>query len=118
MLGIRVRRFLTTAALAASFVFARDYLTVGGDSARTRWLKDEKVISKANASQIKLLWKTKLLSTPRQMHNLFSPLIVQSLRTPSGVKEVAIVANVSDNLWGLDAKSGEILWPRNSLRSG
>lgn len=51
-------------------------------------------------------------------HNLFSPLIVQSLRTPSGVKEVAIVANVSDNLWGLDAKSGEILWPRNSLRSG
>lgn len=115
----RLRSTLTAAALATGFIsfaltaVAGDYLTAGGDSARTGWLKDEKVISKANVGQIKLLWKTKLPSTPRQMHNLFSPLVVQSLSTPSGTKEVAIVAGVSDDLWGLDAKTGEVLWSKH-----
>jgi outer membrane protein assembly factor BamB len=115
----RMNRILTGAALTLSIVFltfpvmAGDYLTAGGDAARTGWLKDEKVISKSNAGQIKLLWKTRLPSTVRQMHNLFSPLVVQSLRTPSGMKEVAIVAGVSDDLWGLDAKTGDILWSKH-----
>jgi outer membrane protein assembly factor BamB len=102
----------------ASAALASDYLTAGGDSARTGFLKNEKSINKANVGQMKLLWKVKLPSTPRQMHNLFSPLIAQSLRTPSGVKEVAIVAGVSDDLWGLDAKTGEILWSKKFTQVG
>jgi outer membrane protein assembly factor BamB len=96
----------------SALAWGTDYLTAGGDNARTGWLKDEHVITKANVSQIKLLWKTKLPSTPREMHNLFSPLIATSLRTPSGSKEVAVVAGVSDDLWGLDAKTGIVLWSK------
>ena len=120
----RMREFLTATALAWSLVsgsvpaMAGDYLTVGGDAARSGWLKDEKVISKANVGQIKLLWSAKLPSTPRQMHNLFSPLVAQSLSTPSGVKEVAIVAGVSDDLWGLDAKTGAVLWSKHFPAEG
>jgi len=111
-----MRRTLLKIVIAVAVAIpaiAGDYLTAGGDSARTGWLKDEKIISKANAGQIKLLWKTKLPSTVRQMHNLFSPLVVDNLRTPSGMKEVAIVAGVSDDLWGLDAKTGDILWSKH-----
>jgi len=106
-------------AVAASLLclavplFAADYLVEGGDPGRTGWLKDEKVISKANAGQIKLLWKTQLPSTPRQMHNLFSPLVAQAVRTASGNKEIAVVAGVSDDLWGLDAKTGAVLWSKH-----
>ena len=106
-------------AVAASLLclavplFAADYLVEGGDPGRTGWLKDEKVISKANAGQIKLLWKTQLPSTPRQMHNLFSPLVAQAVRTASGNKEIAVVVGVSDDLWGLDAKTGAVLWSKH-----
>ena len=48
--------------------------------------------AKRRADQIAL--EENLPSTTRQMHNLFSPLVVQSLGTPSGRKEIAIVAGV------------------------
>ncbi len=118
------RKFLTIVGAtllccsAASVVTATDYLTEGVDSQRTGWLRDEKVISKTNAGQIRLLWKAKLPSTPRQMHNLFSPLIIQNLHTTSGNRELAIVAGVSDDLWGLDAKTGEIVWSKKFTQVG
>ena len=109
---------ILAAALTVAPVFCADFLTSGVDAARTGWLKDERVISKANAGQIKLLWKARLPSKPREMHNLFSPLVVQNLKTPSGVREVAIVAGVSDELWGLDAKNGQILWYKKFALEG
>ena len=38
-------------------------------------MNDEKVFTLANVKEMKLLWKVKLDSQPREMHNLFSPLI-------------------------------------------
>src|SRR5205085_10478856 len=58
----------------------------------------------------KLLWKVKLDSKPREMHNLFSPLIVEKVTMPQGTREMAVVAGVSDDLWGIDAVSGETMW--------
>jgi outer membrane protein assembly factor BamB len=119
----RLRKLLIAIALAGTFgasawlVMASEYLTVGGDNARTGWLKDEKVITNANVGQIKLLWKAKLPSTPRQMHNLFSPLIA-NVSTSSGPMEIAVVAGVSDDLWGLDVKTGEILWSKELTQVG
>ena len=43
---------------------------------------------------MQILWKLQLDNKPNQMHALFPPLIVDGLRTPSGVKQVAIVAGV------------------------
>lgn len=105
--------FVVTLAAQPLLAQSTDYLTAGVDSARTGWLPTEEVISKANAGQIKLLWKTQLPSKPREMHNLFSPLVAAQLKTPLGVKEVAIVAGVSDDLWGLDAKTGDVLWSKH-----
>lgn len=109
---------LALTASSAPTLLAADYLTAGVDPARTGWMTDEKVITKANASGIHLLWKTKLPSKPREMHNLFSPLIAQHVRTSAGEKEVAVVAGVSDQLWGLDAKTGEVLWENKFEISG
>ena len=77
----RIAAAATLACLALPLI-AADYLAENHVPGRTGWLKDEKVISKANAGQIKLLWKTKLPSTVRQMHNLFSPLVVGSFARP------------------------------------
>src|SRR5204862_1414858 len=51
---------------------AAEYLTEGVDQARTGWVRDEKLFSVASVGNMKLLWKLKLESTPRAMHNLFA----------------------------------------------
>ncbi len=91
---------------------ASDYLTEGNDPGRTGWMKDEKVFTLANVKDMKLLWKVKLESQPREMHNLFSPLIAERVTTARGAREVAIVAGISDDLFGIDVASGELLWKK------
>jgi len=108
------------AAVAAALVLAvvvrigaADYLTAGVDAQRTGWMKDEKIFSPQNVSGMTLLWKTKLESTPREMHNLFPPLVVERVTTARGPREVLVVPGVSDDLFGVDARSGEMFWSRH-----
>ena len=63
---------------------ASDFLTEGVDNARTGWVRDEKVFTKANVGSMKLLWKVKLESKPRAMHNLFAPLVAERVTTAAG----------------------------------
>jgi outer membrane protein assembly factor BamB len=96
-----------------SLLQAADWLTDGGNSQRTAWQKDEKILSKATVGEMKLLWKVKLDNQPRQMHNLFPPLIVEKVNTSSGPKQIAIEAGVSDNLYAIDVETGEIIWKKH-----
>ena len=82
------------------------------DNGRTGWVRDEKIFTKANVGTSKLLWKIKLESTPRAMHNLFAPLIAERVNTAAGVKELGVVAGVSDDLFGIDIATGTQLWHR------
>jgi outer membrane protein assembly factor BamB len=93
-------------------LMASDYLTEGNDPGRTAWMKDENVFTPANVKDIKLLWKVKLDSQPREMHNIFSPLIAERVTTARGPREIAIVAGISDDLFGIDVASGELLWKK------
>ena len=104
---------VTLFALAAGVTaIASDFLTEGIDSARTGWVRDEKVFTPANVSRTTLLWKLKLESRPRAMHNLFAPLVAERVTTPQGAREIAVVAGVSDDLFGIDVATGTQLWHR------
>ena len=72
---------LAAVICSTATAFASDYVTHGVDPGRTGWIKDEKVFTKANVGKMKLLWKVKLESTPREMHNLFNPLILGNVTT-------------------------------------
>jgi len=100
-------------ALIAQPLPATDWLTDGGNSQRTNWQKDEKVLSPASVKNMKLLWKIKLDNEPKQMHNLFPPLVIDKLTTTSGTKQVAIVAGSSDNLYAIDVEKGTVLWKKH-----
>jgi len=90
-----------------------DWLTDGGNSQRTAWQQDEKVLSVANVKNMKLLWKLHLDNQPRQMHSLFPPLIVGRVNTTAGVKQIAIEAGVSDNIFAIDVETGRLLWKKH-----
>jgi hypothetical protein len=85
----------------------------GGDNGRTGWLRNDKSFNTNNVRNMKLLWKTKLDSVPREMHNLFPPMIATDVNTNRGTKEILIVAGVSDDLFALDAATGTLLWKKH-----
>ena len=107
-----MRTFFAALALlcAAAICWGSNWLTEGPDPGRTGWAKGETILNTSNVKNLKLLWKTHLDSTPREMHNIFNPLIVTGVQTASGTKQIAVVAGVSDDLFGIDVSEGEQIW--------
>ena len=83
-----------------------NWLTDGGDNQRTAWQKNETRITTDTVKNMKLLWKVQLDNQPRQMHSLFPPLLVNDVTTAQGPKDIAVVAGVSDNVYGIDIGTG------------
>jgi outer membrane protein assembly factor BamB len=98
-------------------VFAAEWLTDGQNSKRTNWQEEEKIFSTANAKDIKLLWKVKLENETRQMHSLFVPLIVERVNTSSGPKQILIETGVSDNMYAIEAETGNVIWKKHFTSS-
>src|SRR4051812_2290958 len=108
---MRIRHVLAVLLICAGGSgLASDFLTEGVDIGRTGWVKDETIFTTANVASSKLLWKLKLESTPRAMHNLFAPLIAEKVNTVRGVRELGVVAGVSDDLFGIDIATGTQIW--------
>src|SRR6476661_295887 len=105
--------FITLLMLGGLSAHGADWLTDGGDTRRTAWQRDEKVLSPANAKDIRLLWKIKLENEPRQMHALLPSLIISNVNTNSGPRQIVIATGVSDNLFGIDAEKGELIWKKH-----
>ncbi len=95
---------------AAQSARGADWPTDGGDSKRNNWQKDETILTQANIKGLHLLWQAKLDNEPRQMHSLLEPLVIGSVATKNGPREIVIEAGVSDNVYALDAKTGELIW--------
>ncbi len=87
-----------------------DWLTDGGDIERTAWQRNEKILNPSNVKDMKLLWKTKLDNERKQMHNLLPVLIAGRVNTADGPKQIAVATGVNDNIYGLDADTGKVLW--------
>jgi outer membrane protein assembly factor BamB len=111
-LSTNIRVFLT-AACTCLLLNGADWLTDGGNSQRTNWQKEERAFSVSTVGKTSMLWKLKLDNEPRQMHSLFPPLIIGSVKTGVGEKQLAIVAGVSDNIYAIDVNKGELLWKKH-----
>ena len=110
---MRIKMLLLVAlVLSGATLMATDYFMEGGDPGRTGWIKTERTFTTANVGTTKLLWKTKLDNQPRSMHNLFPPLIAERVTTAGGPREIGVVAGVSDNIYGMDVATGQVLWQR------
>ena len=100
-------------AFAGVLAWSADYLADGPDNGRTGWVRDEKVFNTTNVRNMSLLWKIKLDSSAREMHNLFPPIILSSVATSGRAKELAIAAGISDDLFAIDTATGQLIWRRH-----
>src|SRR5215813_435366 len=87
--------------LSCAVAWSANYLMEGADNGRTGWLKGDNSFTVANVRGMKLLWKTKLDSVPREMHNLFPPLIATGVNTAAGKREILIIAGISDDIFAV-----------------
>src|SRR5690242_6948593 len=110
---MRITPFLLAAIAGCVLAPAADWLTDAYDTKRTNWQRDEKILSPSTVKDMKLLWKVKLDNEPRQMHNLFPPLIIGNVNTSRGTKQLAIEAGVSDNIYAIDVDTGQVVWKKH-----
>jgi hypothetical protein len=104
--------FLVGVAVCA-LLCAAEWPTDGGNSQRTNYQPDEKILTKDNVRNLKILWKLKLDNVPHEMHSLFPPLIIENVKTPSGPKQIAIEAGIDDRLYAIDVQTGQIIWAKH-----
>ena len=90
-----------------------DWLTDGGDNQRTGWNKQEKILTKDNVKNLKVLWRLETKNQVRALHSLMPVLVVSQLNTPAGTKQVGYLAGISDNLFAFDTDTGKILWQKH-----
>jgi outer membrane protein assembly factor BamB len=90
-----------------------DWLTDGGDNQRTGWNRNEKILTKDNVKDLKLLWKIETGNGPRALHALMPVLVVARLNTADGVKQVGFVNGISDNLYSFDVETGKMRWQKH-----
>src|SRR5580765_4873191 len=112
-MGMRTSQVLVALAAGCVLSWGADWLTDGANVQRTAWQKDEKLLSTDSVKGMKLLWKTKLDNEVRQMHALLPVLIAGRVNTSSGPKEVVLETGVSDNLYALDAETGQVIWKKH-----
>src|SRR5215510_453395 len=93
-------------AFCSVLAWGADWLTDGGGPTRNGWQKDEKILTKENVKNLKVVWKLKLPNEAKEMHSLFAPLIVDKVNTSSGPKEMAFVAGSDDNIFAIDVQAG------------
>jgi outer membrane protein assembly factor BamB len=94
-------------------MWGAEWPTDGGNSQRTNWQHDEKILNKDNVKNLKILWQLKLDNVPHEMHSLFPPLIVENVDFGAGPKQIAIEAGIDDKIYAIDVETGKVLWKKH-----
>ncbi len=113
MRKFHLRKYVLIAMSACALLPGADWPTDGGNPHRTGWQPDEKILNKNNVNGLQILWKMKLDNVPQEMHSLFPPLIIDKVKTSTGVKQIGIVAGISDNVYAIDVEAGQIIWKKH-----
>lgn len=96
-----------------SYGLRADWLTFGGNPQRTGFSSEKTPISRQTAGSLTLDWKLKLDNQAKELNSLTAPVIVESVYTGKGVKDVLVVAGASDKLFAIDAENGRVLWQKS-----
>ena len=110
-----MKRIIAFAAVAFSctVAIAQNWTMDGGDTQRSGWAKDEKILTRDNAKDLTLLWKVQTDVEPHALHALMTPIAIKGLQTASGPRNVVYVLGASNVLYAIDADSGKEIWKKN-----
>ncbi len=90
-----------------------DWPNYGGDAQRTGWEKSDSRITRDNIKDFQLVLKHKVESSGTDAQALTPPVIIGNLISYKGFKELAFVADGSNNIWSIDADLDRLFWKRH-----
>jgi len=91
---------------------APEWTTSSFNQQRDGWQRNETKITSENAKNLQLLWKVKLDIKTMGMQSFREPLIVSGVSTARGATTLAILAGSSNEVYGVDADSGAVVWQK------
>ena len=92
-----------------------EWLTWQGDPERTGWARAEKTLSNQNIASAVRLWRAQLDAVPNRINayaTLTDPLVAENVATRQGPKKLVYIASAENNVYALDAASGDVVWVR------
>jgi hypothetical protein len=96
----------------AQSINAAEWTTSSFNPQRDAWQRNETKITPQNAKDMQLLWKVKVPIKTMGMQSFREPLLVSGVRTPSGVKNLAVMVGASNEVFGIDSDTGTVVWQR------
>lgn len=90
-----------------------DWPLFGGDAQRSGWEKADSRITRDNVKDFRLVLKQKLDGGANGSRSLSAPVIIGTLISYRGFKELAFVSGSSDHFWALDADLERMFWQRH-----
>lgn len=100
------------------WLFGGQWPTLGGNPQRDSWARDETILNKENVKSLKLVWKIKLNSAPKELTSLTAPVVVDNVLTAEGHKDFVVVAGASDTLDVIDVDTGKARWHKKFSTQG
>jgi hypothetical protein len=110
-----IATILVAAAAWASPVPAAQNLTYQGDNQRTGWNARETILTPATVASSRF---GPTFSVQLDALTFGQPLVATGEQTPSGTRDLVIVATMRDTVYALDAQSGAVVWRRSLLVPG
>jgi outer membrane protein assembly factor BamB len=117
-IAILVSALLTLPMMTPAQFGRGSWTTFGGDPQRTGWNKTETDLTPETVKNLKLEWSVQLDSEAKAMTNLTAPLVRASVATPKGVKDLVIVAGVSNKVFVVDGDTGKMFWQKTLSAEG
>jgi outer membrane protein assembly factor BamB len=89
-----------------------DWTSFGGDAQRTGWEKSDSRITRENVKDFQLVLKRKLEGPAKGPRSLTPPVVIGTLISYKGFKELAFVAGASGQIWSIDADTDRMFWQK------
>jgi len=100
---------VATAQIGRTF----DWHTAGGDAQRSNWEKSDTKFTKDGVKDFRLILKHKLEGAHKGSGYLTPPIVLGTLISYRGFKELAFVANEAGDVWALDVDLDKVFWQRH-----
>ncbi len=99
--------------MPASAASQNEWLTWGYDQERTGWNQAETALNKDNVSQLQLLWKSQLSTTPKEtvLSTMTAPLVA-SVAGPQGPRTLVFVVGSDNTVYAIDSETGKVAWQK------
>jgi outer membrane protein assembly factor BamB len=113
ILAVSAMALASAGLLSAQIGKTFDWYTAGGDPERTNFEKSDTKFTKDDVKDFKLVMKHKLEGSAKHPGPLTAPVVLGTLVSYRGFKELAFVANETGDVWALDVDLDRVFWERH-----